>query len=141
MAAAVRVEGLDELVRAFGRLDRGLRRELQKHLRVIGKIVADDAKAVASEKGLRGGAGDPHEGLLIRSIRPRVRGGSAFVADTAVTTSPKYPAGYPYPKRIEFAGGGARAFLAPALDRSRERVVSELERLVDWVESDFGGGA
>ena len=128
---SVHVEGLDALTRSFGRVNHGLRREMQKHLRVAGRIVANEAKAVAGEKGLR------DSGQLIARVGISVRGGSVFVRDTATRSSARYP-NYSYPSRYEYERGGYRAFMRPALDRKREAVIQELDRVVDWVETDWG---
>jgi hypothetical protein len=128
---SVHVEGIDALTRSFGRVNHGLRREMQKHLRVAGRIVANEAKAVAGEKGLR------DSGQLIARVGISVRGGSVFVRDTATRSSPRYP-NYSYPSRYEYERGGYRAFMRPALDRKREAVIQELDRVVDWVATEWG---
>lgn len=129
----VHVDGVNPLVRGFGRVNKGLRRQLQKELRVVGRRVADVAKAEAEAKQLRGTEPwDPHQGQLIARIAPSVRGGSVFIRDTAKTGS------YNYPARLEFENHGARAFLRPALDKNREEVVVSMERLVDWIASEWG---
>jgi hypothetical protein len=139
---AVHVEGLDGLVNGFGRVDKGLRRELQKHLRDVGKIVAEQAKGVAEYRGLRGEEpSDKHSGQLIARIQPSVRGGSVFIRDSARTKSAKYPGGYNYPARFEFEHGGERSFMRDGLEGSRGRVVREFEKLEDWIATEWGRGA
>lgn len=130
---SVQVEGLDPLVRGFGRVNKGLRRQLQKELRVIGKRVAVEAKAIAEERGLRGQEPwDPHPGQLIAKIAPSVRGGSVFIRDSARTGS------YNYPARLEFQHHNPRPFLRPALDKNREEVAVQMEHLVDWIAREWG---
>lgn len=132
MAEYVHVEGIDALTRAFGRVDKGLRREMQKHLRSVGRIVATAAREEAAAKGLH------QSGQLIARINPSVRGGSVFVRDTAKKVSPRYPGGYSYPARYEYEAGGSRAFMRPALDHRRSEVVAELDRVVEWVAMEWG---
>jgi hypothetical protein len=134
----VQVEGLDELVKAFGRVDKGLRRELQKQLRVIGKGVVDQARAVAASEGLHGSGRDPHPGQLISKMTVSVRGGSVYVRDTAKTVSTKYPQGYNYPQRLEYEAGGSRSFLRRGLEERRGTVIRDMERLVDWIADEWG---
>lgn len=132
---AVRVEGLRELDRAFGRASKELRRELRGELRQVGRIVADEARQVAARKGLR------KTGRLIKSIRPSVKGAGVFVRAGAVTRSAKYPSGFNYPRRLEFEGGGRRAFLRPALASKQQQVVEQMERVLDRVADGFGRAA
>lgn len=133
------MEGLDGLVRAFGRLDKGLRRELQKELKEIGRIVAEEAKGIAEFKRLRGedDPGDPHPGQLIARIQPSVRGASVYIRDTAASSSGRYPK-YNYPARLEYEQGGRRAFLRPALDGRRNEIVNRFEHLLDWIADEWG---
>lgn len=131
MSDTVTIEGLDGLVRALKRIDRGTRLETTRRLRRIGRVVADEAKQEAAARGL-------HEsGQLIGRIHPRVRRGSVYVEDSARRVSKSYPAGYNYPKRYEYQQGGARAFMRPALAHAHGRVLAEFEQFLSWVESEF----
>jgi len=136
---SVHVENLDVLVKAFGRVDKNLKRQLQARLRGIGKIVADEAKGIAEFHRLRGEEDyDRHRGSLITQIRPSVRGSSVFIRDSARTKSAAYPAGYNYPARFEFESKGAKAFMRPALQGRRGDIVREFEKLEDWIASEWG---
>lgn len=137
-AEHVQVEGLDALVRAFGKVDKGLRRQLQKELRRIGKVVVDRARANAAAEGLHGSGRDPHPGQLIARMSVSVRGGSVYVRDTAKTVSTRYPQGYNYPKRFEYEAGGRRSFLRRGLEESRTTVIRDMENLVDWIADEWG---
>lgn len=128
MAETVHVEGLDQLVRTFGKIDRGLRRELQGRLRKVGLLVAADYRATAPRK----------TGKMAESAKPSVRGGSVFVRVTATKASPKYPK-YRYPNRIEYEAGSGQPLHA-SLERQRPAVVNELGDVVDWVADEFGRG-
>ena len=119
MQATVRVEGLDRLVRDFGRMSKQLRKDLQAELKDIAGHVADEAQSVAEREGLR------DSGKLIRSIKPSVRGSTAYVRATATNR------GFNYPRRHEFENGGVRAFLHPALQQSTSKVEREIGRMVD----------
>lgn len=136
---SVHVEGLDGLVSGFGRVDKGLKRELQRKLKDVGRIVADQAKAVAEFRRLRGEEPyDKHQGALIARIQPSVRGGSVFIRDSARTVSTKYPGGFNYPARLEFEHGGSRSFMRDGLEGSRGRVIREFEKLEDWIAEEWG---
>lgn len=138
----VQVEGLDALVSAFGRVDKGLKRELTVRLRSIGRIVADQAKGVAEFRGYRGEEdSDHHKGQLIARIQPSVRGGSVYIRDSARTVSPAYPQGYNYPARLEYQNGGSGSFMREALDGRRGEIVNEFEKLVEWIATEWGTGA
>ncbi len=144
MAGAVHVEGLTELVRGLGRMDRGLRREMQRELRDIGELVSREARLIAAAKGLHGGDGDPHPGQLIDQIRLRLRLGVVAVVDPAKTVSRGYPSGFNYPRRFEFEAGGARAFLRPALEAESGEVERKMASMIDRLASEGGfnrGGA
>jgi hypothetical protein len=162
--ATVVVEGLDRLVRDFNRLDPELRRGVQREMDKIGKIVADDAKADVTQRGL------VVSGDMRRGIRQRVRGGSVVVRSSAAHR------GYNYPKIFEFGGRsaslrrdgsgkttqvsrrssiganlaasgaamgeygeyGPQAILLPALIRNAENVTNALEDMFDRITSQNG---
>lgn len=134
--ASIHVEGLRELVRAFGRMNPALRLEMNRELRKLGKEVAQEAQLIAGEKGLR------ESGSLIGGIRTRLNVGTVSIVSTARKVSPKYPGGYDYPRRYEFERGGARAFLQPALERRAPAALQALDEIFSRMvsESGFGGG-
>src|SRR5258706_13453132 len=104
----VEVTGLNELVRAFARIDKGMSRQFRQELRVgVGGPVAAEMKAMAASRGLR------QTGKLINSLRPSVRGSTLFINASATNR------GYPYPAGYEFGRGGARAVMEPGVRRRR----------------------
>lgn len=119
---AVEVEGLRELRRDLGRIDKTLSKGVAAGIKDAASIVAQEAQSLAPVG---------RTGRLKASIRPRVSGARGFVVANAKKKSPKYPSGYNYPRRIEFDKGGRQAFLRPALDNNREEVVKRLEQLLD----------
>lgn len=131
--AAVRVEGLRPLVRDLGRVEKGLRRELQKELDEIAKMVRDESRDKARGERL------VDSGRLVRGIKHRVRGSEAFVRSTATK------AGFPYPAVYEFGGRGIgkygpRAFLMPTVEKQLPQTVSMLEDMLDRLTSANGLG-
>lgn len=131
-AQPIAVEGLRDLRRDLRRMDKGL-------LAGVREGIKDAAQLVAREAQRRGPRG--RTSRLVASIRPRVRGDVGLVVATAVKRSPRYPAGFPYPRRLEFEDGGRRAFMAPALEAKRGQVERRLEHLLDdigdvWEKGD-----
>jgi hypothetical protein len=64
VAESVKVDGLNELVRAFGKIDKDLRRDLQREISGVAKVVGDDVR--------------PGERFRkVGRIRERVRGAAA----------------------------------------------------------------
>lgn len=129
LAQTVYIDGLDSLVRAFGKIDRGLRRELQTRLKHAGEIVALDYKMTAPRK----------TGKMADSAKPSIRGGSVYIRVTAKKQSPKYPSGYRYPNRVEYESGSNQP-LHQSLERTRPAVLRDLDHVVDWVADEFGKG-
>jgi hypothetical protein len=125
---AIKVEGVQDTLRAFGRISKGLRRELGLELKKIAGLVAVDAKAIAEFLGLR------DSGKLIGSIRPGLRGSVAYVTATAQRNGFNYPAVY------EFGHGRERAFLTPAARLNVDNTVRGMEHLLDRLISDAGFG-
>lgn len=129
-AQGVRFRGLKELDRALGKADKTLRKDLRGRLREAAGVVAVEARAIASSKGLR------DSGDLIRGIRPFVRTGSAGVRSGATHR------GYAYPKRLEYEGRqgskyGPRGHLNPAVDSKETEIYERMERLLDEIADDF----
>lgn len=126
------VRGLQELDRAFGRVDKRLRRGLRDTLRDAAQDVALEARSIAESKGLR------ESGDMIRGIRPFALAGRAGVRSEAVHR------GFAYPRRLEFAdrGGatyGPRASLLPAVKLKRGETERRVSRLVDDLVDTFAG--
>lgn len=67
--ATIRVKGLNELVRVFGKLDKQLRRDLQRELQEAARPVASLAQQKLSS----------FPGAAVSGIRPRVKGSTAIV--------------------------------------------------------------
>lgn len=133
-AALIEVEGLQQTLRAFGRIEKGMRKELRKQLVEIAGVVAETARSIAEQKGL-------HEsGALIARIHPGMRSSYAYVADTARRKSRKYPGGFNYPAVYEYGHGRARAFLEPAAKQDEEKAVTLVEGMLDRLTSQAGFG-
>lgn len=126
MSDAVQVEGIKDVLNAFGRIDKGLRKELRVELVAAAGLVAAKAKDIAEQLGLR------DTGKLIASIRPGMSGAYAYVTDSAKRNGFNYPAVY------EFGHNRERAFLNPAADAEREHVIVGIEGLLDRLTSEAG---
>lgn len=126
MNEVVRVEGLKELDRAFGRINKDLRRELRKGLRRAAKVVATEGQQIARDKGL------VRTGRLVKGIRPGATGDAVFVRARALKDAFNYAPVY------EFGAGGRRAFLGPAVQRKRGEVVDEIEKVLDEMAAANG---
>jgi hypothetical protein len=140
MADVVKVEGLQELTQAFGRMDRALSRELRREYRVIGQLVGRRIKTIAEALGLRGSerTGDHKPGALIRGVRPAVRGSTLVIQDLVRRK------GFPYPQVAEGWIGGhgdKRPFMEPGLDASGREVEDAFGDMLDRLSSigGFGG--
>lgn len=123
-SSAIKVDGLDELIRSMSRIDKGIAKEMRARLRKdVGEPFARDAKLRAPVKS----------GKLRRSIRPAVKGTTVVVRDTATNR------GFNYPAVMEFAHGGERAFLDPTLDqwRATGQLEQSMEGFLDWVHREF----
>lgn len=137
IAGRVQVEGLDELLRAFSRLERGLARELRNELRRVGYRFARDAKQTVTARGL------VRTGRLRGSLRPAVRGATLVVRSSPpLNPGPRSAAGYASVYENGARGGdgvGKRAFLEPTLRAwlGTGRLERELEAFLDWVEKEF----
>ncbi len=134
VGSTIVVDGLDTLVRDFGRISAELRREVQRELQDIGEIVAVQARANVVAGGL------VKSGRLEKGIRSRVRGATAIVEDRAKAKG----SGYPYPGIYEFGVSGRdkkrRPFLEPALDTKAPEVMRSLEEMLDRLTSKNGFG-
>jgi hypothetical protein len=113
------VRGLNELVRDFGRLEKGLKTEVQSEIRGLVAIVAGEARTIAGRK-FQSQTGD-----AIQHIKTSVRGGRGFIVEDAEHR------GYPYPRRLEYENGGVRAFMRPALEAMHDDVERELGLMLD----------
>ena len=130
--STVAVKGLDQLIRDFNKVNADLRRDIQRELQEIARIVSDEAKEIVVQ-------GDLFEsGKLANQIRPRVRGSTAIVESRAKRK------GYAYPGIYEFGKSGRmkkrRPFLEPALEAKQREVIEGLEDMLGRLTSENGLG-
>jgi hypothetical protein len=136
------VENFTQWRKAVKQLDAGLDKELKAGLKAIGSKVTTKAQAEAGAKGL------VKTGELIRKISP-----SVTQKGVAIVSKAKRPASngkrksryagkpFPYPMVYEYGGRGkstSRAFLAPAVQKSSELIMSELEKVIETTASKAG---
>jgi len=112
LAYAVRTEGINDLIRSFGRIDKGLRRVVQKELSKAAEIVRDDARARFQGVDARSAMG----------FRARVRFGQSYVEQRYGTTTGQHP---------EFGVRQMKEALLPALWSNRAKVEKSLEDSFD----------
>jgi hypothetical protein len=133
--ARVLVEGLDETIRAFARVDKALAGELRKELRTrVGGEFVRDVKSRISGEGL------VDRGKLRASIRPAVRGSTLVVRSSPpLRPGPKSRLGY---AAIYEHGRGRRPFLEPTLDQwaGSGKAEEQLDSFLEWMESEWGVG-
>jgi len=120
-SATVRLRGLDDLQRAFSKMSPGdLRKELNRELIEVGKIVAEDARSRFAGISASSAAG----------FRPRTRGfGSAVVEQRRRRTTGQHP---------QFGALQMRRALLPALFSKEGEVVKGLEDMLDRLGSSNG---
>lgn len=116
---ALRVEGLNELIRALGKINKELRRELQRGLQEAAKPVAQTAQAKLSR----------YRGAAVSGIRPRVRGSTAIVEQRKGTVTGK---------RGDFGAIVMKKALIPALAERRGDVEQKLENVLDELGRSAG---
>ena len=137
------VENFSQWRKAVKELDAGLDKELKAGLKAIGSKVTTKAQAEAGAKGL------VKTGELIRKISP-----SVTQKGVAIVSKAKRPASsgkrgasryagkpFPYPMVYEYGGrggSGSRAFLAPAVQKSSQLIMSELEKVIETTASKAG---
>lgn len=117
---SIKVKGLRELNRDFGRINRELRRDLQKEMQNVASVVSDDAREWATR--LYG----PSVG---NKIRPRVRGASAFAESRAQSKG----------LRPNF-GGKVMGVLLASRAKKQDEVIRGLEDMLDGLASENGFG-
>ena len=140
------VENFTQWRKAVKELDAGLDKELKAGLKAIGSKVATKAQGEAAAKGLF------KTGELIRKISPSVTQKGVAIAAKAKrpATNGKrgrsryagqpfaYPAVYEFGGRLDGNKTGPRAFLAPAVQKSSQLIMSELERVIETTASKAG---
>lgn len=121
MSTAIRIDGLADFRRDLKRIDPALVKGVRVALKEGAEIVAVEARHRSPVLS----------GLTKGSVRSFASGNRAGVRVNARRASPRYPGGYPYPRRLEFARGGARAFVGPALEAKRDEVIARLNDVID----------
>lgn len=133
---AVSVEGLKELRKALGQIDKQLPKNLRVRLKKIGDVVAADARAHMPVKTGRARA----------SVKSGVSGNTAYVQEGKQAV--------PYVAWLDFGGTlkptGRRRntisrprlprgrYLYPAIDRNRDRIVTEAVAAFDETARELG---
>lgn len=162
MPVGVRVQNLRELQRALKAVDKTVAKEMRGELKEAAGQVASTAKGIAEFQGLR------DTGRLINSIRPGATMAYAYVRENATRNGFLYPRIYEFGGRdVQLTRGGAtairnrsargkalrsgfgsalgaqgefgpRAFLGPAAEMERPKVVAAVERILEKVEDRYG---
>jgi hypothetical protein len=112
MAETIRVKGLRELTKAFRSLEAETWPALRKQLAESARPVAESAKAKISV----------YRGASLETIRPRATTRSVFVTQTKRKVTGLRP---------DYGGLQMRHGLIPALDENTERIVRDLENMLD----------
>lgn len=156
------MSGLKQLDRAFRLADKETQKELRREMYHAAKIVSDTARGIAEFNGLR------DSGRLINSIRPAGTNKGAVVRVSATRKGYAYPRLYEYGGRdVQIVRGGAtriknrskrgaalrrtglsalgthgqfgpRAFLGPALEIERPKVIERVEQMLERIGKDNG---
>lgn len=120
--STVRVEGLAELVRTFGRLQpelrRGVQRELSEAARIVGVETQRRLAALSPSASPR----------TVSGVRPRVTGATAFVEQRLAKKTGK---------RADWGATQMRLGFLPALDSKQEAVVARLDEMLGRLGGDF----
>lgn len=124
MADAIRVDGLNELVRAFNAADKALKEDLRDALQEAAAPVRSDAQALAS-------SAIPRNTLAWSRMRIGMLGGSVvYVAPVERGTKGR---GNQRLRRPRFANLLRDRAMNPALARNRSRVERRLEQMLSEV--------
>jgi phage gpG-like protein len=125
---AVRVEGLADLRRALGKVDKTLARGMARVLRQTGKLIVSRARANAPVD----------DGDLRRSIKQSVTAKRATIYSNA-----PYAAVHEYGGTIRPHGGpvhiAKREFLGRAVGESRREIDAALDDLLDDIADTWAG--
>lgn len=115
----LKVKNLAKLHRALKDYDQGLKLQLEQELREAGEIVATSAQQRFSLVDAKSAAG----------IKSKTRGfGRVLVVQTRRKTTGQHP---------EFGSMIMRRGLVPAVSDNRERIVAQLENMLDRLGGDF----
>jgi hypothetical protein len=122
----VAVVGMKELNLALKILYPELVKDLHVGMTAIVDLVAADAVIWAGRQGFappgRSGRGS---GALIGSIRSGTTTRKGYVKDTAMNQE------FSYPRMYEYMDAGIRAFLHPAIDQNRAKIIVALNVIVE----------
>lgn len=129
MAGEVHIRGLADFRADLRRIDPALAKGVREGLKDAAQIVAYEAQRRAPIAS----------GRTRASVRAFASGNRAGVRVNARKVSRSYPGGYPYPRRLEFEGGGRRAFVAPAMEAKRDEVIRRVGFVLDDVAEIWGG--
>ena len=119
----VRVEGLSALVRAFGRVDKDMKRGLQRELSDIAKIVATGTQEKLSALS------PPASSKTVSGVRPRVRGATAYVEQRLGKTTGK---------RGDWGATQMKRAFLPSLEENADRVEERVDAMIDGVIARAG---
>lgn len=129
MAGEVHIRGLADFRADLRRIDPALNKGVREGLKDAAQIVAYEAQRRAPVAS----------GQTRASVRAFASGNRAGVRVNARRVSRSYPAGYPYPRRLEFDAGGRRAFVGPAAEAKRDEVVRRVGFVLDDVAEIWEG--
>lgn len=133
---AVSVEGLAELRKALGQIDKQLPKKLRNHLKVVADHVADQSRARVPVKTGRARA----------SVKSGVSGNRAYVQEGKATV--------PYMGWLDFGGtlkpvGGRKntivrarpkggRYLYPVIEQNKDRIAAEAAKAFEETARDLG---
>lgn len=117
--ATIRVRGQAELVRAFGRIDKSLRQEVQRELAAAAEIVSDEARSRLAAYDTASAAG----------LRPRVRGASSFVEQRRRKVTGR---------RGDWGVLQMREALLPALSSKQDEVIDRVDEMLARLAGEAG---
>ena len=123
MAATVRVRGLRELNRDFGKLSKKLQRELQHELRKLAEPVARDIRGRASAEN--------YGAATVAGIAAGTRSGAAVVRQRRRKTTGQHPS---------FGGLQMREAFIPGLEAHEGEIVLGVEHFLSRITAESGLG-
>jgi hypothetical protein len=126
----IEVEGYQQLVAAFAVMAKETKPAVRKGLKPSAVLVAQEGKAQAEQRGL------VLSGALESGIKPSIRGTTAYVRDATMRTE-RANAPFSYPRLHEYAHGGERAFLRPALANKADEVTVVLGMAIQELLNTF----
>lgn len=127
--STINVKGLSALRKVLAEAPAELAAVMQVGLAESAEIVNTAAHGFIRSKGIEGGPRSTGRLELLTKATKPTKTGRVFVRSSARRLTGKN-APYSYPSVIEFARGGQRGFLYPALEVSSGAVESRLERAI-----------